>query len=60
MAELGKGLENKNPTRMKEGAHKIKGSCGYIGASKLHYATFYIHDAWEQDHDDYEGMVKYY
>ena len=57
MMELGKGLETRDTNRMKDGAHKIKGSCGYIGASRLHYATFYIHDKWEQDNNDYEGMV---
>ena len=47
MKELGKGLEARDALQMKEGAHKIKGSCGYIGAAKLHYATYYIHNCWE-------------
>jgi HPt (histidine-containing phosphotransfer) domain-containing protein len=60
MAELGKGLEEVNTDRMKGAAHKIKGSSGYVGASRLHYATFCIHECSELNSDDYEGMIHYY
>ncbi len=60
MVELGKGLEEMDSGKMKNGAHKIKGSSGYVGASRLHYATFCIHECWEANHDDYEGMIHYY
>lgn len=60
MIELGTGLESNDTLRMKDGAHKIKGSSGYIGASRLHFATFCIHECWENNHDDYEGMIHYY
>jgi len=42
---------------MKTDAHKIKGSCGYIGASRLHYATYFIQELWTKNQDDYEGMI---
>jgi HPt (histidine-containing phosphotransfer) domain-containing protein len=60
MTDLGKGLETHDTLLMKHGAHNIKGSSGYIGASRLHYATFCIHECWERNHDDYEGMIHYY
>lgn len=60
MVDLGKGLETHNTLLMKDGAHKIKGSSGYVGASKLHYATFCIHECWELNNDDYDGMAHYY
>lgn len=60
MEEIGKGLEENDTKWMKDGAHKIKGSSGYVGASRLHYSTFYIHNCWEIDNNDYTGMIKYY
>ncbi len=60
IVELGVGLEENDTLKMKEGAHKIKGSSGYVGAARLHYATYYIHNCWEINHDDYDGMVKFY
>mmetsp|Transcript_40290 Transcript_40290/g.38760 ORF Transcript_40290/g.38760 Transcript_40290/m.38760 type:complete len:179 (+) Transcript_40290:1-537(+) len=60
LEEIAKGLEANDTTRMKDGAHRIKGSSGYVGASRLHFATFYIHNCWEVDNNDYDGMIKYY
>ena len=43
---------------MKEGAHSLKGSSGYIGASHLHYACYFI-----QEHFMFERpalMMEYY
>lgn len=43
---------------MKEGAHSLKGSSGYIGASHLHYACYFI-----QEHfifERHEQMMEYY
>ena len=43
---------------MKEGAHSLKGSSGYIGASHIHYACYFI-----QEHFIFERfpqMMEYY
>ena len=43
---------------MKQAAHTLKGSSGYVGASKVHYACYYIQDAY--NNRNYSGMVHYY
>ena len=43
---------------MKQAAHSLKGSSGYVGASKIHYACYYIQDAYNSS--NYNGMVHYY
>ena len=43
---------------MQSGAHSLKGSSGYVGASKIHYACYYIQDAYSSG--NYSGMVLYY
>ena len=43
---------------MKEAAHSLKGSSGYIGASHIHYACYFI-----QEHFIFERfpqMMEYY
>lgn len=30
---------------MKANAHSLKGACGYVGASRLHYACYFIQEA---------------
>ena len=30
---------------MKANAHSLKGACGYVGASRLHYSCYYIQEA---------------
>lgn len=36
------GIEELNYQTIKNGAHSLKGSSGYIGASHLHYACYFI------------------
>jgi HPt (histidine-containing phosphotransfer) domain-containing protein len=31
---------------MKANAHSLKGACGYVGASRLHYSCYYIQEAY--------------
>ena len=37
-----KSVEEEDFKQMKEGAHALKGSSGYIGASHLHYSCYFI------------------
>ena len=43
---------------MKNAAHIIKGSCGYIGVSKLHYSAYFMQYYYMCS--NYDMMLKYY
>ena len=38
--------------------HKLKGGSGYIGAGHIHYACYFIQEAWQKK--DTETMMAYY
>ena len=40
------------------GAHTLKGASGYVGAAKLHYACYYIQDAYHRQ--GFQEMVDRY
>ena len=42
MKQVKEAVEKENFLGMKEGAHSLKGSSGYIGASHIHYACYFI------------------
>ena len=42
MMQLAKEVETKNWEQMRFYAHALKGPAGYIGASRLHYACYYV------------------
>lgn len=33
---------------MKIKAHSLKGACGYVGASRMHYACYFIQEAFQR------------
>lgn len=39
-------------------AHALKGPAGYAGASRLHYACYYIQKAFAED--DIQTMIEFY
>ena len=39
---LAQAVEERDFQKMKSKAHSLKGACGYIGASCLHYACYHI------------------
>ena len=43
---------------MKSAAHSMKGASGYIGASRIHYACFFVQENFHKG--DFEGMLDYY
>ena len=49
MSECAKAVDERDFLEMKNAAHSLKGSSGYIGASHLHYACYFI-----QEHYIYE------
>lgn len=58
MGECAKAVDDQDYLAMKNAAHSLKGSSGYVGASHLHYACYFI-----QEHyifDRYEQMMEYY
>ena len=58
MTQVKNAVEQEDYKKMKEGAHSLKGSSGYIGASHLHYACYFI-----QEHFLFERpaqMMEYY
>ena len=51
-------FEQKKYEEMKNLAHSLKGASGYIGASRIHYACYFI-----QEHfvfERYDKMLEYY
>jgi HPt (histidine-containing phosphotransfer) domain-containing protein len=42
MEKLALAVDQKHYENMKTAAHTLKGASGYIGASRIHYACFYI------------------
>lgn len=43
---------------MKAKAHSLKGACGYVGASRMHYACYFIQEAYQMQ--QYDLMVEKY
>jgi len=42
MIKIKSAVETLNYDDYKEHAHALKGASGYIGASRIHYACYYI------------------
>ena len=43
---------------MRDDAHSLKGASGYIGASHLHYACYFIQEHFHNDR--FKEMMEYY
>lgn len=46
MRRIAQAVNQKDWDGMKAFAHSLKGACGYVGASHLHYACYYIQEAY--------------
>jgi len=44
MTRIAKDVENKDFKEMKNDAHSLKGASGYIAASHIHYACYFIQE----------------
>ena len=42
MKQIADAIRNNDWAEMKQGAHSLKGASGYVGASHIHYACYYI------------------
>jgi HPt (histidine-containing phosphotransfer) domain-containing protein len=42
MKDCAKAVDEMNYDNLKHAAHSLKGSSGYVGASHLHYACYFI------------------
>ena len=42
MAQVADGLNTKDWAKMKQGAHQLKGTSGYVGAGRMHYVCYHI------------------
>ena len=58
MAKLTEGVNALDYHQMKSAAHIIKGSSGYIGASRLHYACYFIQENFMKENR--KEMLAYY
>ena len=58
LPQLAECLKSKDWQRMHTLAHTLKGSSGYIGAARIHYACYYMQEAYREG--NYEAMVGYY
>jgi HPt (histidine-containing phosphotransfer) domain-containing protein len=47
MKLIAQSLNKQDWNEMKLKAHSLKGACGYVGASRLHYACYFIQEAFE-------------
>lgn len=48
MKAIAVAVETKDWNQMKIKAHSLKGACGYVGASRLHYACYFIQEAFQR------------
>ena len=51
-------VEQHDYDNYREFAHSLKGASGYVGASRLHYACFFIQE--HHYHKRYQEMLEYY
>ena len=58
LEKLAKEVAAKDWDQIKFQAHALKGPAGYIGASRLHYACYWIQRAHVEG--DYQTMLEYY
>mmetsp|Transcript_14670 Transcript_14670/g.24990 ORF Transcript_14670/g.24990 Transcript_14670/m.24990 type:complete len:133 (+) Transcript_14670:28-426(+) len=58
MRELVPEYDNRNFQAIKDLAHSLKGASGYVGASRLHYACYFIQEHYVYDRK--EKMLEYY
>ena len=58
MAKVTEGMEKKDWTQLKMGAHQLKGASGYVGAGRIHYCCYWIQKAHTAN--DPVKIVSYY
>ena len=58
MQQITDAVDNKEWLKMKNAAHSLKGASGYVGASKVHYACYYIQKAFNAN--NHQEMIEYY
>jgi HPt (histidine-containing phosphotransfer) domain-containing protein len=58
MREIAKAVERGDMEKLMHDAHQLKSPAGYIGASHIHYACYFIqeHHAYKR----YKEMLEYY
>jgi HPt (histidine-containing phosphotransfer) domain-containing protein len=42
ISDMAKAIESKDYKTVMDKAHAIKGNVGWVGASRLHYAAYYV------------------
>lgn len=42
---IAEAVDSNDYDKMKSKVHNLKGACGYVGASRMHYACYWIQDA---------------
>jgi HPt (histidine-containing phosphotransfer) domain-containing protein len=58
MKDMIPAYDNRNYQAMKDLAHSLKGASGYIGASRLHYACYFIQEHFV--YNRHPQMLEYY
>lgn len=49
MRQIADAIRENDWAEMKQGAHSLKGASGYVGASHIHYACYYIQEAYQNN-----------
>lgn len=58
LTQLAREVSQKDWDQIKFFVHALKGPAGYIGASRLHYACYYMQKAHSDS--DFDAMIDYY
>jgi HPt (histidine-containing phosphotransfer) domain-containing protein len=56
--DIAEALDCRDFNKMKSKVHNLKGACGYVGASRVHYACYWIQDA--HFHGQVQEMIDLY
>lgn len=63
MKDIVARYDNQEYEEFKNIAHSLKGSCGYVGAGKLHYACYFIQEnfvlkKYDKEMEFYPSLVE--
>ena len=58
MTELVQHVKDNNYHEVKESIHKLKSTSGYVGASHIHYACYFMQDHFLKN--EFQTMMEYY
>ncbi len=58
MKEIAKGVDQGDLEKVMQDAHQLKSPAGYIGASQIHYACYFLQEHYV--YNRFKEMMEYY